>query len=80
MEFHLKDSLHSGPVTKFSGLNFIKMLGDDYRLFFGENPRKVLLTFLLINVPATLLNTLVATVSLAIFYNLFRILKFGRIT
>lgn len=30
MEFHLKDSLRSGPVTKFSGLNVIKMLGDDY--------------------------------------------------
>ena len=71
MEFHLKDSLRSGPVTKFSGLNVIKMLGDDYWLFFGENPRKVMLTFLLINVPATLLNSLVATVSLAVFLKLF---------
>ena len=71
MELHLKDSLHSGPVTKFSGLNVIKMLGDDYWLFFGENPKKVMLTFLLINVPATLLNSLVATVSIANFFKTF---------
>ena len=63
MEYHIRESLRTGPVTKFSGLNVIRMLGEDRRLFFGENPRKVVITFLLVNVPATILNALVATVS-----------------
>lgn len=63
MEYHIRESLRTGPVTKFSGLNVIRMLGENHRLFFGENPRKVVITFLLVNIPATILNALVATVS-----------------
>ena len=78
MTNHLKAALSTGPVTKFSGLNSVKMIGDNFRFFFGENPSRVLITFFLINVPATLLNTTVATVSSTLIFDKFcRILLFG---
>ena len=63
MTNHLNRALSTGPITKFNGLNSVKMIGENFRFFFGENPSRVLITFLLINVPATVLNTTVAIVS-----------------
>ena len=30
MTHHLRETLRLGPVTKFSGLNVVKMLGEEY--------------------------------------------------
>ena len=60
---HIKETLKAGPITKFSGLNVIKMLGNHKRLFFGEKPKAVIVTFLVVNIPSTLFNIFVAAVS-----------------
>ena len=70
MEQHLIEALRSGPVTKFSGLNVVRMLGENYRLFFGESPSRIGITFLLINVPATIANVTIAGVSMLHFLTL----------
>jgi len=51
------------PVVKFTGLNKVVMFGDSCRLFFGIQPRNLIVTFLLINVPATYFNSTVVVVS-----------------
>lgn len=63
IEAHLKEALKVGPVTKFNGVNVIKMIGDSYRLFFGEKPKAILVTFLAVNVPSTFFNLIIARVS-----------------
>ena len=63
IELHIKETLKAGPITKFNGLNNIKMIGKNARLFFGEKPKAIIVTFLMINIPSTLFNTLVAGVS-----------------
>ena len=63
IEFHIKESLKSGPITKFNGLNVIKMIGKDFRLFFGEKPKAIIVTFIIINIPATYFNVMIAGVS-----------------
>ena len=60
---HLKETLKAGPITKFSGLNNIKMIGNRKRLFFGEKPKAVVVTFVVVNIPSTLFNIFVAGVS-----------------
>ena len=32
IEMHLSETLKAGPITKFSGINVIKMFGDNQRL------------------------------------------------
>ena len=60
---HLKETLKAGPITKFNGLNNIKMIGNRKRLFFGEKPKAVVVTFVVVNIPSTLFNIFVAGVS-----------------
>ena len=60
---HLKETLKAGPITKFNGLNNIKMIGNRKRLFFGEKPKAVVVTFVVVNIPCTLFNIFVAGVS-----------------
>ena len=62
-ELHLKESLKAGPITKFNGVNVIKMVGDKTRLFFGENPKAIIVTFLAVNLPSIVFNILIAGVS-----------------
>ena len=54
----------SHPLKKFNGLNHIRMFGRNSRLFMGENPKALLVTTALINIPATLFNAIVAPVPL----------------
>ena len=52
------------PIKKFGGLNSIRMCGRRARIILGENPKALILTGLMINVPATYFNTLIAPSSL----------------
>ena len=52
------------PIKKFSGLNNIRMCGSSARLLMGEQPKALIFTGLVINIPATYFNALVATASL----------------
>lgn len=63
IEMHLSETLKAGPITKFNGVNVIKMLGDDLRLFFGEKPKAMIVTFFVINIPTTFFNIMIAGVS-----------------
>ena len=60
---HIQETLKAGPITKFNGLNVIRMLGSRKRLFFGEKPKAIIVTFLATNIPALLFNIFIAAVS-----------------
>jgi hypothetical protein len=62
MEINTKEALNE-PVSIFLGSNKILLCGNRVRFIFGERPQAVLVTFLLINVPMTLFNSVVAVVS-----------------
>lgn len=48
------------PVKKFSGLNHVWMLGNDFRFFLGERPKALILTFFVINLPMVIFNVFIA--------------------
>ena len=54
----------SFPVKKYSGLNHIKMCGRHARCFMGEQPKALIFTFSMINIPATFFNAAIAPVPL----------------
>ena len=48
------------PIKKFSGMNNIRMCGRNKRCFFGVQPKALIFTFCMINIPATFFNIAVA--------------------
>ena len=52
------------PIKKFGGLNCIRMCGRRARIIMGENPKALIFTGLMINVPATFFNVFIAPSSL----------------
>jgi len=52
------------PIKKFSGLNSIRMCGRNARIFMGVQPKALIFTGLVINIPATYFNVLIAPAGL----------------
>ena len=63
LEQRIEDEMHQ-PIKKFGGLNNIRLCGKHARCFMGHKPLALVITGLMINIPATFFNTAIAPVPL----------------